>query len=113
MGVAVTDALEPSPRAHKLACLRHDPRIAFVIGSWTDGDERTVQYEGAAGLPQGDELERLLDAYFRAFPDGRARRGGGAAYVRVRPRWIRFSDFNHGPVVQESRFGPSHGRVRG
>jgi pyridoxine/pyridoxamine 5'-phosphate oxidase len=113
VGIAVTDALElvfdTSPHARKLACLRHDPRVAFVIGGWTEGDERTVQYEGVADLPQGDELERLLDVYFRAFPDGRARRGSGVAYVRVRPRWIRFSDFNRGPDVHEFRFGSTGG----
>jgi hypothetical protein len=113
VGIAVTGSLEllfdTSPKSRKLANLRRDPRIAFVIGGWTDGDERTVQYEGIADLPQGDELERLLETYFEAFPDGRARRASGVAYVRVRPRWIRFSDFNRGPVVEEFRFGPVPG----
>ena len=41
----------------KVANLRRDPRIAFVIGGYTIGDERTVQYEGVVDVPTGAEFE--------------------------------------------------------
>jgi general stress protein 26 len=43
---AVTDSLEivfdTLDTTRKVANLRVNPRIAFVIGGWLDGDERTV-----------------------------------------------------------------------
>jgi hypothetical protein len=69
-----------------------------VIGGLADGDERTVQYEGLADEPTGFELEQLKEHYFTRFPDGRDRqRWPGILYVRVRPRWLRFSNFNTTP----------------
>jgi len=70
----------------------------FVIGGQTSGDERTVQYEGLADEPAGAELTRLKELYFKAFPDGPERQGwAGITYVRARPTWIRYSDFNRTP----------------
>jgi hypothetical protein len=69
-----------------------------VIGGTTSGDERSVQYEGVADEPVGSELQRLMDAYFEAFPDGRERQNWlGITYIRARPTWIRYSDFHQGP----------------
>jgi hypothetical protein len=43
----------------------------------------------------GTELERVKAAYFAVWPDGVARASWpGITYFRVRPSWIRFSDFN-------------------
>jgi hypothetical protein len=44
--------------------------------------------------------------YFGSFPDGRERqRWPGLVYVRARPTWLRYSDYNRAPpVVLE--FGP-------
>jgi len=82
----------------KIANLRRNPRIAFVIGGTNEGGERTVQYEGIADEPAGTELEQLKDRYFVRFPDGRARLGWpGLVYVRVQPRWLRFSDYSRTP----------------
>ena len=67
-------------------------------GRRLQGSECTVQYEGVADEPFGSELERLLDLYFGAFPDGRSRRSWpGLIYVRMRPTWIRFSNFSADP----------------
>jgi uncharacterized protein YhbP (UPF0306 family) len=95
VGIAVTDAAElifdTLSSTRKCANLRRDPRIAFVI---TD-DERTVQYEGLADEPTGAELDRCKAIYFRKFPDGPTRLAWpGITYFRVRPTWIRFSDFS-------------------
>jgi general stress protein 26 len=91
----------------KVVNLRRNPRIAFVIGGTNDGDEKTVQYEGIADEPAGPELERLKEQYFVRFPDGRDRLAWpGLTYVRVRPRWLRFSDYSRTPPeIVEITFG--------
>ena len=104
VGIVVTEALElffdTLDRTRKVANLRADPRVAFVIGGLAPGDERTVQYEGIADEPAGAELDRLKELYFARFPDGRARESWpGLTYVRARPTWIRYSDFNRAPPL--------------
>jgi hypothetical protein len=102
VGIVVTDDLEvffdTTDGTRKVDNLRRNPKIAFVIGGLTNGDERTVQYEGIADEPAGAELERLKEFYFTRFPDGRERQSWrGLIYIRARPTWIRFSDFNQAP----------------
>jgi uncharacterized protein YhbP (UPF0306 family) len=104
VGVAVTDGFElvfdTLESTRKVRNLRDNSNVAFVLGGWTDGDERTVQYEGMADEPRGEELERAKSAYFAAWPDGPSRSGWpGLVYVRVRPTWIRYSDFTANPPV--------------
>ena len=99
VGVAVTDELEvvfdTLASTRKLQNMLRDARIALVIG-WDD--EQTAQLEGVADLPQGDELRRLQQRYFQVWPDGPQRLSWpGIRYVRVRPRWIRYSDFRKSP----------------
>ena len=106
VGVAVTQDLElifdTTDATRKYPNLKRDPRIAFVVG-W-DGEE-TLQYEGVADEPAGDELERLKQIYFATFPDGKARQDWpGLTYFRVRPRWIRFSSYYRPRRVDELRF---------
>jgi general stress protein 26 len=101
VGVVVSDAFEvffdADGSSRKVANLRQDPRIAFVIGG-TLGDERTVQYEGVADEPTGAELAHLQELYFEVFPDGRERLAWpGIAYIRARPSWLRYTDFNRDP----------------
>ena len=106
VGFAVSDDLEivfdtlASTRKYKN--LRRDGRIALVVG--VGEDERTAQIEGVADEPAGAELERLKTVYFAAFPDGVERlKWEGITYFRVRPRFVRFSDFGHpgGPRIEE------------
>ena len=104
IGIAVTETLEivfdTLATTRKAQNLRRSPRMALVIGGWTGGDERTVQYEGIADEPTGMELDRLKAAYFEAWPDGPSRAGWpGLIYVRVRPTWIRYSDFSRNPPL--------------
>jgi hypothetical protein len=106
VGIAVTDAFElvfdTIESTRKLPNLRRNPRIAFVIGGWVEGDARTVQYEGVADEPRGSERERIRSVYFDVWPDGREREAWpGLAYVRVRPTWIRYSDYNRVPPLIE------------
>jgi hypothetical protein len=98
VGIAVTDAFEivfdTLDSTRKARNLRASPRTAFVLGGWTGADERTVQFEGIADEPHGAELERIKTSYFAAWPDGPTRESWpGITYFRVRPTWIRFTDF--------------------
>ena len=102
VGIAVTDAFEivfdTVTSSRKAPNLRANPSIAFVIGGTRDGDERTVQYEGIADEPGGADLDRLLAVYYARFPEGPERRAWpGLIYVRVKPTWIRYSDFSADP----------------
>jgi pyridoxine/pyridoxamine 5'-phosphate oxidase len=111
VGIAVSDRFEivfdTLASSRKAANLSANPAMALVIGGTRDGDERTVQYEGTADEPSGGELERLLALYYARFPDGRERRSWpGLIYVRVKPTWIRYSDFSVQPP-EIIEFGPA------
>jgi hypothetical protein len=104
IGIVVTDDFnvffDSADVSRKVQNLRHNPKIAFVIGGLTAGDERTAQYEGVIDEPVGAELERLKEIYFGQFPDGRERQKlPGIAYMRARPIWIRYSDYNQTPPL--------------
>jgi general stress protein 26 len=110
VGIAVTDRFEivfdTLDSTRKVRNLRTHPAIALVIGGLTPGDERTAQYEGIADEPSGAELERLKAAYFSVYPECRPHlEWPGITYIRVRPTWIRYSDYNAGPpqIVEFSR----------
>ncbi|WP_418959219.1 pyridoxamine 5'-phosphate oxidase family protein [Streptomyces tritici] len=91
----VFDTVDSSRKHHNLST---DPRIALVVG-W---GEATLQLEGLADFPLGPELERLREVYFTAHPDGRERLAWpGITHVRVRPRWVRYSDFAQEPPLIE------------
>jgi pyridoxine/pyridoxamine 5'-phosphate oxidase len=103
VGFAVTDQFEivfdTIETSRKGQNLRKNPKIALVIGGWVTGDERTVQYEGTADEPSGTELERLKQVYYSVYPDGPSRTSWPRLiYVRVRPKWIRYSDYNKDPI---------------
>lgn len=103
VGIAITPDLEiifdALDTTRKCRNLRADPRIAFVIG-WDQ--EITVQLEGIADEPAGAERDRILEAYFAVYPDGRDRlKWPGITHFRVLPTWIRYSDFNVGGEIVE------------
>ncbi|HLZ03781.1 MAG TPA: pyridoxamine 5'-phosphate oxidase family protein [Bradyrhizobium sp.] len=108
VGIAATDTLDiifdTLSTSRKYANIVADPRVALAIG-WDA--EQTVQIEGIADIPAGDELAACKQAYFAVWPDGREReRWRDIAYVRVRPRWLRYSDFSQAPPrIQELRLG--------
>jgi general stress protein 26 len=99
IGIAVTETLDiifdTLSTSRKYANLRADPRVALAIG-WDA--EQTVQVEGVADLPLGADLDACKQSYFAAWPDGPEReKWPDIAYVRVRPRWLRYSDFSQTP----------------
>ena len=102
VGVAFTDRFEvvfdTVESTRKAKNLRRNAKLAFVIGGLLPGAERTVQYEGVADEPTGDELERVKQVYYAVYPDGPSRLSWpGLIYVRVRPTWIRYSDYTVDP----------------
>lgn len=111
VGIAITDQFEvvfdTLGSSRKARNLRAHPSIALVMGGLMPGEERTVQYEGVADEPEGAERDRLTDAYYAVYPDGRDRLSWpGLTYVRVRPQWIRYSDFGQPtPLIVEFTAG--------
>ncbi|WP_146992600.1 pyridoxamine 5'-phosphate oxidase family protein [Bradyrhizobium macuxiense] len=103
VGIAVGDDLEiifdTLTTSRKYQNVRADPRVALVIG-WDA--EQTAQLEGVADFPTGAELTACKQVYFAAWPDGPEREAWPTiGYVRVRPRWMRFSDFGAVPARVE------------
>src|ERR1035438_9283011 len=87
VGFVVNDRLElffdSFDSTRKVANLRRDPRIAFVIGGYIIGDERTVQYEGVVDVPTGAQLQQFQRDYFAIQPDGiRRSKLPGITYFR-------------------------------
>ena len=106
MGFAVTEeneiVFDTLASSRKVVNLADNPAAALVIG-W-DGSI-SLQIEGLARRPVGDDLASAKAAYFRQWPDGRARETWpDIAYVVVKPKWIRYSNYAAGPpVVEEFR----------
>jgi general stress protein 26 len=95
VGIAVSPELEiffdTLGDTRKAKNLRRDPRVSMVIG-WEN--EQSVQLEGLADEPKGAGLDGLKRVYYEAWPDGPTRESWpGITWVRIAPRWIRFSDF--------------------
>ena len=99
VGIATTPDLEiifdTIRSSRKYANLIVQSSCSFVVG-WTG--EQTVQFEGFAIELAGPELQRYQEKYFAVWPEGRARMSWpDIAYFLVRPRWIRYSDFDQAP----------------
>lgn len=107
VGIAVTDRLEiifdTVKSSRKYPNLIARPACSFVMG-WTG--EQTLQYEGHADELSGSELGGYQRIYFEAWPECRAHLSWpDIAYFVVRPRWIRYSDFDQRPpFIQEFTF---------
>ena len=107
VGIAVTPEIEivfdTVKSSRKYRNLMARGACSFAIG-WAG--EATVQYEGEAREPSGDELTRYQEVYFKKWPDGPSRLSWpGITYFVVRPKWIRYSDFDQNPpLIQEFGF---------
>jgi pyridoxine/pyridoxamine 5'-phosphate oxidase len=105
MGFALTEAKEvvfdTMSTSRKAVNLARNSAAALVIG-WDDNI--SLQIEGIARRTVGDDLASAKEAYFREWPDGRARETWpNIAYVVVQPKWIRYSNYSGAPVVEEFR----------
>lgn len=103
VGIATTPDLEiifdTVKTSRKYPNLIERPTCSFVVG-WSG--EQTVQFEGTAEEPNGDDLKRSQQAYFAVWPDGRERMLWPAiAYFVIHPRWIRYSDYDQNPPLIE------------
>jgi general stress protein 26 len=107
MGFAVTPELElifdTVRSSRKYPNLKQNPRVAWVVGCTT---EVTVQYEGEAEELEGAALTKYKPIYFQKFTDGPARENwAGMTYIVVRPKWVRYCDYNPGTRrIEEQRF---------
>jgi general stress protein 26 len=107
VGVATTSELElifdTVKSSRKYPNMKRDPRVAFVIGCTT---EVTVQYEGIAEELDGAALAEYKKVYFAKFTDGPARQSWpGIIYFAVRPKWLRYCDYNPGNQrIEELKF---------
>jgi hypothetical protein len=105
VGIAVSPQLEiifdTVKSSRKYPNLKADQRIAVVIG-WEG--EQTLQYEGLAIEPTGEELARAKEIYFETWPSGVERQQWpGIAYFLIQPQWLRYSDYDTGHI-EEMRF---------
>jgi PPOX class probable F420-dependent enzyme len=77
--------------SRKIANLRRDPRIAVTVGG---PDGTTLQCEGLADVPEGDDRARCAAAYVSTFPQfAGSLADEGIVLVRVRPTWSRYGDY--------------------
>jgi hypothetical protein len=102
VGVVVSDDFEvffdTLETTRKAMNFRARPRAAVVLGSVAADAKLTAQVEGVADEPRDTDLERLKALYFERFIDGPARQAWkGLVYVRVRPTWLRISDYAQDP----------------
>lgn len=108
VGIAISSDLEiifdTVKSSRKYPNLIARPACSFVVGGWAG--EQTVQFEGIATEPKGPDLKRYQEMYFAVWPDGPARMNWpGMTYFVIRPRWIRYSDFDQRPpIIEETRF---------
>jgi pyridoxamine 5'-phosphate oxidase-like protein len=106
VGYAVTSDFEllfdTLQTTRKYRNMKANACASFTIGNTVGGgDERTVQYEGIAEELAGDSLVRLQPVYFATWPDCVAHKHWPhITWFVIRPRWIRYSDFNI-PMTQE------------
>ena len=104
VGIAVTKDLEiifdTLKSSRKYPNLIARPACSFAIG-WAG--EQTVQYEGVAEEISGAALEQRQQVYFETWPECRSHLSwAGIVYFVVRPRWIRYSDYDQNPpLIQE------------
>jgi len=110
VGVGIGDDLgivfDTVSTSRKHANLLGDPRAAVTFSGPA---EQTLQFEGtAAPVSKTDPRDAPhREDYYRAWPDGRDRAVSWPTlvYWRIAPRWLRFSDYDRGPLIFERRFG--------
>lgn len=85
--------------SRKYRNLQTDPRAALVIGGH---GRTTLQIEGLVDEPADVVRDDLVTLYYDACPQNTSHRNWpGLTYLRLRPRWIRYSDYGHPWKVEE------------
>jgi general stress protein 26 len=104
LAVTATDrgelVLDARASSRKVANVRRDARVAMVVGG---PDGTTLQAEGVADLPEGEDRARCAAAYGAAFPQFAASlTDAGIVVVRVVLTWARHGDFRgRAPVMSD------------
>ena len=100
LGELVFDARRESRKVSNLA---KDPRVALVLGG---ADGTTLQCEGLADEPSGEDRRRAAAAYAEAFPEfAESLDRVDIVVIRVRVEWVRLGDYRDGGgSVHELRF---------
>jgi hypothetical protein len=106
INIAVTPELEiifeTTCETRKFDNIERDSRVSLVIG-W-DGPE-TMQYQGVAKRPDGQQRQRARDVFVGAFPRKENDEfWPGNTYFLVTPHWLRFSSYYRPRFVEEYQF---------
>jgi len=106
MNIAVTPELEiifeTTDATRKFANLKTNSRVSIVVG-WDGGE--TLQYDGVADEPEGRDQAEAQRLFLAAFPQKTSHQNWpGNRYFRVRPLWVRFSNYTPPRKVEEFRF---------
>ena len=101
VGIACTPDLaiifDTLKSTRKYRNLLRQPACSLVIGLST---EQTLQLDGLAEELFGDAREELLKTYFARWPECREHlRWPNITHFVVRPRWIRYSDYDQAPPL--------------
>ena len=91
--------------SRKFTNLTQNRSVALVIG-WDN--EQTVQYEGRVIFQAGREFTKMVELYFKSFPEARQRQKDWKEleHFIVVPEWIRYSDYNDPSLIEETDFLP-------
>lgn len=85
--------------SRKYRNLQIDPRAALVVGGH---GKTTLQIEGLVDEPVETDLDAVISLYYEACPHNISHRDWpGLTYLRLRPRWIRYSDYGRPWKVEE------------
>jgi Pyridoxamine 5'-phosphate oxidase len=102
VGIAALDdgtlVVNAPASARKVANLRHEPRVALVVGT---GAVHSLQIEGVAEVLDGDARIRLGAAYDAQYPGSRSL-ADGFVVIATHPRWMRDYDVERAPCAIES-----------
>jgi len=85
--------------SRKYRNLQLDPRASLVIGGH---GKTTLQIEGLVDEPAEALRDDVIAAYYDACPHNSSHRNWpGLTYLRLRPRWLRYSDYGLPWKVEE------------
>ena len=112
MGYTLTPNLEvilsTDSTSRKQNNLQQNHVVALTFG-WSF-EEFNIQYEGVAQLVKsGDEYKKCEETYFTSHPESEEFKGiPETVFIKVKPTWIRLSDYSTTPPRIEELFFNSH-----
>lgn len=108
VGFAITEDLElvfdTVAKSRKYKNIQDYPNVSVVIG-WEN--EITLQYEGEARvLRESIRDDKYREIYYTVFHEGRHRTETWTdlAHIIIKPRWIRYCNFNKPQIIEEIFF---------